>query len=134
MNFRFATAVLAFILPTMCLGYVWHLVIFPSYYASLKVYRADLILPFGVVSMVIQGVAWAYLYGRLFTGESVVSGALRFAALAAPLAWSFLVLFIAAKHQMTSVPRFVAIETAFTGIQFLLVSPLIALAFSGWRR
>jgi hypothetical protein len=63
----------------------------------------------------------------------VLRGAVKFAALAAPLAWSFLVLTIAAKHHMASVSGFVLIETAFTAVQYLVVSPLIALAFSSRR-
>jgi len=55
---------------------------------------------------------------------------LKFAALAAPLAWSFLVLAVAAKHRMASVSRYVLIETGFTALQYLVVSPLIALVFS----
>lgn len=42
-------------------------------------------------------------------------------------------LVIAAKHHMASVSGFLQIETAFTAIQYLIVSPLIALAFS-YRR
>ena len=49
-------------------------------------------------SMLIQGVIWAYLYSRLFCRRARARGALKFAALAFPLAWSFLVLPIAAKH------------------------------------
>jgi hypothetical protein len=131
---RFLLGVLAYILPTFPLGYIWHLVLFQDYYVALAVYRDDLIFPFGVASMVIQGVAWAFIYSRLFAGESVLRGALKFAALAAPLAWSFLVLAIAAKHRMASVSGFVLIETGFTALQYLVVSPLIALAFSGGRK
>jgi hypothetical protein len=134
LNTRFLLGVLAYILPTFPLGYVWHLVLFQDYYAALAVYRDDLIVPFGLASMVIQGVAWAFIYSRLFAGESVFRGALKFAALAAPIAWSFLVLAVAAKHRMASVSGFLMVETAFTALQYLVVSPLIALAFSFGRK
>ncbi len=127
---RFLLGVLAYIIPTFPLGYVWHLVAFKEYYDSLQIYRADIVIPFGLASMAIQGVAWAFIYSRLFAGESVLRGALKFAGLATPLAWSFLVLVVAAKHHMTSVTGFVLIETAFTIVQYIVVSPLIALAFS----
>ena len=87
-------------------------------------------IPLGVASMVIQSIIWAYLYSRLFSGEPVLRGALKFAALAFPLAWSFLVLPIGAKHLMADVQGFVLIETAFVAVQYLIVSPLIALAFA----
>jgi hypothetical protein len=133
MNARFLLAVLAYVIPTFPLGYLWHLTIFKDYYEALGVYRTDIIIPFGIASMVIQGIVWAFIYSRLFGGERVIAGAAKFAALAFPLAWSFLVLVIAAKHHMASVQGFVQIETAFTAIQYLVVSPLIALAFS-YRR
>jgi hypothetical protein len=133
MTARYVLAALAYIIPTFPLGYFWHLVIFKRYYDSLLVYRPDVIIPLGLVSMAIQSVAWAYLYGRLFSGEPVLRGAVRFAALAFPLAWSFLVLPIGAKHLMADVTGFVVIETAFVAVQYLVVSPLIALAFAYGR-
>lgn len=103
--------------------------VFADYYASLQVYREDILIPFGIVSMLIQGVIWSVLYGRLFAGEPVLRGALKFAALACPLAWSFLVLAVGAKHQMASVSGYVQIETAFVLIQYAVVSPLIAAVY-----
>jgi len=133
MTTRFLLATLAYIVPTFPLGYFWHLVIFKRYYDSLLVYRPDVIIPLGLASMAIQSVIWAYLYGRLFSGEPVLRGAVKFAALAFPLAWSFLVLPIGAKHLMADVQGFVLIETAFVAVHYLIVSPLIALAFSYGR-
>ena len=134
MTTRFILGVLAYMLPTFPLGYVWHLVLFQDYYEGLAVYRQDLIIPFGVMSMLVQGIAWSFVYSRLFAGEPVVRGAVKFAALALPLAWSFMVLAVAAKHRMASVSGFLLIETAFMAVQYLLVSPLLALVFSSPRQ
>ncbi len=133
MKLKFLLGVLAYVVPTFPLGYIWHLVAFADYYRALEIYRSDIIIPFGLGSMLIQGVVWAYLYSRLFAHERVVPGALKFAALAVPLAWTYLVLVIAAKHHMASVADFVKIETAFTAVQFLIVSPLLALALAERR-
>jgi hypothetical protein len=130
---RFLLAALAYIIPTFPLGYFWHLTIFRHTYATLAVYRLDIMIPLGVASMLIQGVIWAYLYWRLFRHESVVLGAVKFAAVAMPLAWSFMVVAVAAKHHMSSVSGFLMIESAFIAVQYVIVSPLIALAFS-YRR
>lgn len=122
-------SILAFVVPTFPLGYIWHLVLFADYYKALEIYRADILIPFGVASMLIQGAAWSYIYSRLFAGEPVIKGAIKFATLATPLAWSYLVLVIGAKHRMTSVFDFVVIETAFTLLHYVIVSPLIALVY-----
>lgn len=127
---QFLLGVLAYVIPTFILGYVWHLVAFKNFYDSLEIYRDDVIIPFGIVSMLIQAVAWSYVYRRLFAAEGVLRGAAKFAAFAAPLAWSFMVIAVAAKHRMSSVSDYVLVETAFFVVQYAVVSPLIALAFA----
>jgi hypothetical protein len=39
---RFALAVLAYVVPTFALGFVWHLILFKQYYAALAIYRSDI--------------------------------------------------------------------------------------------
>lgn len=133
MRMRFVLGVLAYMLPTFPLGYVWHLMLFKTYYDALDIYRPDVLVPFGLASMVIQGIAWAFIYSRLFAGEPILRGAVKFAVLAAPIAWSFAVLAVGAKHRMASVSEFVAIETGFFLLQYAVVSPLIASAFASRR-
>jgi hypothetical protein len=119
-------ATLAYVLPTFPLGYFWHLTVFAGFYQKLAVYRDELVIPLGILAMLVQGVVWSVLYERMFAGEPVVRGAWRFASLAAPLAWSFMAVAVAAKHHMSSVAGFMGIETAFIAVHYLTVSPLIA--------
>jgi hypothetical protein len=123
-------AVLAYVLPTFPLGYLWHLTIFADHYQSLEVYREEVVIPLGILSMLIQGVVWSIVYERMFAGESVFQGAVKFALLACPLAWSFMVLAVSAKHRMSSAGGFVLIETAFLLVHYAIVSPLIAAVYS----
>jgi hypothetical protein len=132
MNKRFL-GVLAYMLPTFPLGYLWHLNFFAAYYQSLDVYRTDILIPFGIGSMLIQGIVWSLVYERLFAGEPVLRGAIKFGAIAAPLAWSFAVLAVAAKHRMSSVGGYLAVESAFTLLHYAIVSPLIAAVYSRRR-
>jgi hypothetical protein len=124
---RFFLYLLAYLVPTFVLGFVWHLKLFHAQYQALRIYRPDLLIPFGFASMMIQGGVFAWAYPRLVTAPGTMASALGFAAGAASLSWSFTTLAVAAKHPMTSVRNYVAIETAFTAIQFLLVGPLLAL-------
>ncbi len=82
--------------------------------------------------MVVQGLLFAYLYPRLFSTAPADwrSSAVRFSLIFGVLAWSFLVLPVAAKYNMSSVPAFIALETAFTAAQYAVTGPLIAWA---WR-
>jgi hypothetical protein len=70
------------------------------------------------------------MYPRLFSTrrEDWMASALRFAAVFAPLAWSFTTLPVAAKYQMSSISDFMLLETGFTILQFAVTAPIIALA------
>ena len=133
MKKSFWLSVLAYLLPTFPLGYAWHLVTFREAYDRLDLYRAEVILPLGLASMLVQAVIFAWMYPRLFSTrrEDWPASALRFAGVFAPLAWSFTTLPVAAKYQMSSVPDFMMLETGFTILQFAITAPLIAIAQRG---
>lgn len=126
-------AVLAYVLPTFPLGYFWHLKTFAPAYGRLEIYRKDVIIPMGLGSMILQGLFFAWVYPKLFdtSPEGWVSGSLSFFAIMGLLAWSFLVLPVAAKVRMTDVRRFIVLETAFTAIQFAVAAVLLGLVYRG---
>src|SRR5690348_13786259 len=108
---RVGLGVLAYLVPTFVLGYVWHLVWFKHYYAALAIYRSDVIIPFGLLSMTIQGVLFAWVYEHSFTqSRPRARRALTYAAFGAALSWSFTTIAVAAKNVMSSVPDYVLIE------------------------
>src|SRR5258706_8299764 len=123
---RFWLLVLAYVVPTFLLGFVWHLVLFDAYYRELGIYRADPIIPFGFSSMLLQAVIFAWAFPRIVTTPSLAN-AMKYSGAAALLSWSFTTVAVAAKHPMTSISNYVIIETAFTAVQFLLVGPAWAL-------
>src|SRR5262245_20202992 len=124
----FVLTMFAYLVPTFILGYVWHLALFADFYHNLGIYRPDVIIPFGFLSMLLQGAIFAAAYPRVIEKPWTFGGGIRFAAGAALLSWTFTTLAVAAKHPMTSVSGFVGIETAFTVTQFILVAPLLALS------
>jgi hypothetical protein len=132
---RFGLAILAYLIPTFALGFVWHLVLFENYYRTLQIYRDDVIIPFGFLSMLIQAAVFAWIYEKSFdrrTGD-FASRILGYGALGALLSWSFTTLAVAAKNVMSSVPDYLLIETAFTLAQWIMVAPLTVLAFGKSR-
>jgi hypothetical protein len=127
---RFVLVVLAYVVPTFALGFVWHLVLFDDYYRALAIYRADIIIPFGFLSMLIQAVCFGWVYDRAFAtmGGSFAGRAAIYGLFGAVLSWSFTTLAVSAKNVMSSVPDYMLIETAFTIVQWLMVAPLSVLA------
>jgi hypothetical protein len=133
---RFSLGVLAYLVPTFALGFVWHLILFQRYYDELEIYRKDIIIPLGFLSMLVQAIIFAWIYEKALARRSggLLSRSLAYAALGAVLSWSFTTLAVAAKNVMTSVPNYLAIETAFTVVQWVMVGPLTAFALTGTDR
>ncbi|HEY0801162.1 MAG TPA: hypothetical protein VGD54_09975 [Steroidobacteraceae bacterium] len=129
---RFSAGVLAYLAPTFALGFVWHLILFKRYYEALAIYRKDIIIPFGFLSMLIQAGVFAWIYEKAFAnrGGTVLSRGLVYAVFGAVLSWSFTTIAVAAKNVMTSVPHYLVIETGFTAVQWAMVGPLTACAFA----
>lgn len=128
---RFGLAVLAYVVPTFLLGFLWHLILFESTYKALHIYRDDIVIPLGFLSMLIQAVLFAWIFGKAFARDigSFASRTLAYGGLGALLSWSFTTLAVAAKNVMASVPDYLLIETAFTLVQWAMVAPLTVLAF-----
>jgi hypothetical protein len=128
---RFFLGILAYVVPTFALGFIWHLTLFDGYYKSLDIYRSDIIIPFGLISMLMQAVLFAWIFEKTFARQdgTFLSRTLAYAVLGAALSWSFTTLAVAAKNKMTSVPDYLLIETAFTLVQWAIVAPLTVLAF-----
>jgi hypothetical protein len=126
----FWLGVAAYLIPTFSLAYAWHLVVFAPAYEALGIYRPDPIIPFGLTSMIIQGIAFSWIYPRLFPerGGAILKPGLIYGLALAVLSWSFTTLAVAAKNIMSSVPLYMQLETGFTMLQFVIVGPLIALA------
>src|SRR4051812_1396867 len=97
---------LAYLVPTFMLGFVWHLKLFHRYYEQLNIYRPDVIIPFGFLSMLLQGALFAFAYPRLVATPGSLASGLLFGSMAALFSWSFTTIAVAAKHPMTSVKKF----------------------------
>jgi hypothetical protein len=132
MMIRFGAAILGYIVPTFILGFVWHLILFEGYYDRLAMYREDILIPFGLLSMFIQAVIFAWVYDKALAHRpgTWLSSGLLYAVVGALLSWSFTTIAVAAKNVMTSVPDYLVIETAFTVVQWIIVGPLTAFVFS----
>ncbi len=127
----FWLGVAAYLLPSFPIAYAWHLIVFADAYHALSMYREAVIVPFGLLSMVIQGLAFSWVYPRAFPdrGHAFLMNGLTYGAAIGVLSWSFTTLAVAAKNVMASVPDYLMLETGFTVLQFLVVGPMIALAY-----
>ena len=126
---RYWAGVAAYVVPTFLTGFVWHLVLFADYYDRLQIYRQDIIIPFGLGSMIVQGCILSWLYPRISGNRVWWQEGLRFGTIMGLLFWSLYGLAVAAKHPMTSVTGFLQIETAFAVAQFALAGLAMGFIF-----
>lgn len=121
---------LAYIVPTMILGLVWHLVLFPDLYHRLEIYnRSEPIIPLGFASMIVQGAVIAYLYPLFARSGSSIARAVTFSLTMGIFLFSVSTLANAAKINVASIPQWLAIQSAFHLIQFLVAGVLIGLVY-----
>lgn len=125
---KFILTALAYIVPTMILGYVWHLIIFKDLYENLGIYnRTQPIIPLGFFSMVIQGTIMAYLYPYYAGVKSTLGKAISFSLIIGLFLFSVSTLANAAKIQVTSMTNWIFIQIAFHLLQFGVAGGLIGL-------
>ena len=125
---KFTLIALSYIVPTMLIGYVWHLIVFKDLYDSLGIYnRAQPIIPLGFFSMILQGLIMAYLY-PFYAGErSTIGKAVAFSLVIGLFLFSVSTLANAAKIHVTSMTKWLLIQTAFHLLQFIVAGLLIGL-------
>ena len=133
MSTHYFLATGAYIVVTFILGFVWHLVLFKKTYQRLGIFSRidDPIIPLGLTAMILQGLVLAYLYPHIFTGGPFLSEGLRFGLLMGLFIASSAVFAEAAKQRVTSLPIWLALESAYYLIQFGLSGIAIAFVYAG---
>jgi hypothetical protein len=127
---RFGPAAAAYLAVTFPVAYVWHLVVFKGVYDRLGIFnREEPIVALGFLTIAIQGLVLSYLYPAFYRGGAPAREGLRFGLLMGVFLWSSQVVAAAAKHQVSSLPTWLAIETAYFAAQFILVGLAIGLVY-----
>ncbi len=127
---RFTLMVLAYLVPTMILGMVWHFVWFSELYENLGIYnRKDPIIPLGFTSMFFQGIIIAYLYPYYAEQGHSIIRSLKFSLIMGFFLFTVSTLANAAKIEVTSMLSWLWVQSLFTLIQFIVVGFLIGLVF-----
>ena len=125
---NFILTAVAYIIPTMILGMVWHFLLFKELYEQLAIYnRAEPIIPLGFTSMIIQGVILAYFYPFYSKGKSTLRTAITYNLMMGLFLFSVSTLANGAKIHVTSMQSWLFVQLAFHFVQFLVSGVLIGL-------
>ena len=127
---NFLLAFAAYPLISFPLAIAWHLVVFKRAYDELGyISREEPIIAFDFLAMAVQGILLAWAYPFFYRGGHPAKAGLKFGLVTGTFLWSSHVIATAAKHQMSSIPAFVAIETVYLAIQFALVGLAIGMIY-----
>lgn len=131
MNSKFGLTIGAYFVSTMATAYPWHMLLFHEKYVQMgAMTRAEPIMPFGMLAVVLQGAVLAYFYPLFYRhkggGHPIVRG-LQFSLFLGLMVYTVMVFATAAKFQIEPLAEFVAFGTVFQIIQFSLFGVVLGL-------
>jgi len=129
-NTKLILTVLAYLVPTMILGMVWHFVWFSALYESFGIYnRKDPIIPLGFGSMLLQGLIIAYLYPYYAREQHSIARSLKFSLIMGFFLFTVSTLANAAKIEVTSMTNWLAVQFFFHLLVSTVAGVLIGLVY-----
>lgn len=124
---KFALTTLAYIVLTFVLAFVWHLVLFQSFYDRIGYFgEQEPIIPLGFATIVVQGLVLAYAYPFFQRGGRPLAEAVRVVAVFGVFTASVQVVAAAAKHHAPATAEWFLFEGLFFLVQILVVALVLA--------
>ena len=123
-------ATISYVVITMAIAYPWHMIWFHDLYASVGAYtRPEPSILLGMLSMLMQGLAIAYLYPFFCqTGNPVVQG-IKFSIIIGSVVYSVMGFAMAAKVDINPISSYLLCNLAFQLIQFVLTGAVLGLIY-----
>ena len=125
-------ATISYIVLTMMIALPWHMVWFHEIYAEMGAFtREQPIVPFGMLSMLIQGLVIAYLYPFYYQqkgGQPIVTG-IKFSLMMGLIVYSVMVFATVAKFQIEPISKFITYASVFQLIQFVVTGTALGLIY-----
>jgi hypothetical protein len=117
---QIALTVVAYVLTTFAVQGTSHFAINAEHFASIPIMRAEPVIAFGITSMVVQGLIFAWLYPIYAGNTSSLRNAIGFSWLIGGFLASYVVLGEAGKYAIPSISNWMAVEVAAAFVQFTL--------------
>ena len=123
-------ATISYVVLSMAIAYPWHMVLFHQTYFEMGAStRAEPIVPFGLLAMVIQGVVIAYLYPFWYGGQKPVISGIKFSLIIGLMVYTVMVFATAAKFDINPISTFVLYGTSFQIMQFVITGTALGLIY-----
>ena len=120
---------LAYIIVTFPLAVLWHMKIFREKYMSWQYFGDDVKPILGLSSMIVQGVVLSYGYSILSVNHKALLNGIGYALIMGLFLWSVHVLATMGKSSKVRHFQFLAMETIYLIIQFVIYGVIISYIF-----
>jgi hypothetical protein len=125
---KLALSVLAYFIITMAWAYPWHILWFHEKYVAWgAMTRAEPIIPFGMLAIIIQGAVIGYLYPFYARGQSSSGKGITFSLIIGLMVYTVMGFATVAKFEIAPIGDFLLYHTVFQTIQFILTGAAL-----GW--
>ncbi|HJU75184.1 MAG TPA: hypothetical protein VJ717_15690 [Gemmatimonadaceae bacterium] len=119
--------VLAYMLSTFAVQGASHFAINADHFAGISIMREEPIVPMGLLSMMIQGLVFAFLFPAFNRGTNSIRNGVVFSWTLGAFLASYIVLGEAGKYAIPSIPAWIAVELSAAAVQFTLFGVLLGL-------
>ena len=109
----------------------WHLGLFEETYQAFGYFDGEPNVLAGLAAIVIQGLVLAVIFPLFRPGSSGFMRAFQYAGLMGLFFWTSHVLALVAKQNVPNASGFIAMETAYLGVQFGLFALLLGWIYRG---
>lgn len=119
--------VLAYVVTTFAVQGASHFAMNAGHYAAIPIMRTDPVITMGLVSMLIQGVLFAWLFPAFQRGPVAVWDGVKFSWALGGFLASYIVLGEAGKYAIPSIASWIAVEGSVAFVQYTVFGVLLGL-------
>lgn len=119
--------VVAYMISTFAVQGASHFAVNADHYAAITIMRAEPIVPMGLLSMVIQGLVFAYLFPVFNRGLNSIKDGVLFSWTIGAFLASYIALGEAGKYAIPSISSWIAVELSAAAVQFTVFGVLLGL-------
>jgi len=134
MHKQFILAIISYFVLTMLMAYPWHVIWFHDLYVELgATTREHPIMPFGMLSILMQGAVIAYLYPIYYRSKTgspspLITG-ITFSLIMGMMVYSVMVFTTAAKFHIEPVQTFLLYGSVFQLIQYIVTGAALGFIY-----
>jgi hypothetical protein len=123
-------ATFSYVALSMAIAYPWHMILFHDVYLEIGAFtRAEPMVAFGMLAMIIQGAVIAYLYPFYYRGGHPLAAGIKFSLIIGLMVYTVMVFATAAKFEINPVSTFLIYSTIFQIIQFIVTGTALGLIY-----